>query len=196
MHTHGEAFLGLVSGVKRWLVYPPASGPSPALQKDWNPFLPTNNWLKRLASESDDGNGASVECVQRAGEVVYVPAGWAHSTFNLPSPAPTSPPSMLTPPQLDVVVGVGRQNTWLADDREAFSRRVLRQNPTDYDALKGVATSIFHRIFSLPSSTTGPSFRDAATPEDEAVALDEAVACLRWDVAHLHLRVCVFAPWE
>lgn len=43
-------------------------------------------------------------------------------------------------------IGVGEQRVWLADDREAFCRAVLRKRPKNYDCLKGLAIALQSKL--------------------------------------------------
>jgi Tfp pilus assembly protein PilF len=84
MHTHGDAWLALVHGLKLWFVYPP-EGP------------PSNETYARLvlppASRYFGGEDPLLSglpeaerplvCVQHPGETVYLPALWWHATANL-----------------------------------------------------------------------------------------------------------------
>lgn len=145
-----------------------------------------HTWLDRLDSLSAHGDTSPLVCIQHPGEVVFVPAGWAHSTYNVEGPRGsedymTEGPCAgrgSTQMQRSVVIGIGMQNTWLAVEREQFSRDVLLHHPADYDALKGLATSIFHKAFSKDPGTSTAA-RHGYTPAELNAALDEAVACLK-----------------
>jgi hypothetical protein len=97
-HTHGRSWLALVHGVKEWWIYPPGAMP-PAVAGAMMPLHPARVWvpvmsselLARDASEAHDTGGTTANasaaalwhCVQRAGDALYLPAGWAHATQNL-----------------------------------------------------------------------------------------------------------------
>ena len=61
-HRHGAAWLALLGGEKRWRLRPPSARGA------------------RAPREDDDDQGA-LEAVQRAGDVLWVPAGWWHRTL-------------------------------------------------------------------------------------------------------------------
>ncbi|XP_063437147.1 bifunctional arginine demethylase and lysyl-hydroxylase psr-1-like isoform X1 [Mytilus trossulus] len=77
-HKHADAWNGVIYGEKRWFLYPvnhtPPGGVYPGFtQIEWfekvYPFLP----------ESEK----PIECVQKAGEILYLPEGTYHGTINM-----------------------------------------------------------------------------------------------------------------
>jgi hypothetical protein len=121
-HSHGETWIAVVHGMKRWLIYPPAySLPQNLLPK--NPLERVYDWyvdnyndlqkfppihLDEIQSITFDRNVESLEevmknnhsilpndsnhnftkfkpleCVQQAGDVFFLPAGWNHMTMNI-----------------------------------------------------------------------------------------------------------------
>lgn len=76
MHLHQDALNGLAAGAKRWFLSPPnasAFGTRPALE-----------WFREEYPALLSGRaGAEVlECMQWAGDAVYVPKGWGHTVLN------------------------------------------------------------------------------------------------------------------
>lgn len=73
-HVHADAINGVVSGRKKWYVYTPARTvySRKTIQAWVDEDLP-------LLSEDE----RPLECVQRAGDVVYVPLDWGHAVLNL-----------------------------------------------------------------------------------------------------------------
>ena len=99
-HSHGETWLGLVYGMKRWFVYPPGASPPISIERTQNPLRTVYDWfheiypqLQTLDQPPVNGDipvkqGVSegyrpLECVQRAGDIMYVPSGWNHLTMNI-----------------------------------------------------------------------------------------------------------------
>lgn len=98
---HGELWLGLVYGMKRWFIYPPGASPPPSTERTYNPLHPVLDWftstyprLKGLSQPPVNGDmpvpqGAGhqgyrpLECVQMPGDIMYVPALWDHCTINI-----------------------------------------------------------------------------------------------------------------
>ena len=105
-HTHGASWLGLVYGAKEWWIFAPAALPD-AVAAAMMPLHAAPAWappLTDLLAASAPGGGAW-HCVQREGEALYVPAGFAHATRNF-SPS----------------IGVGGQAIWSAEERRAAGR--------------------------------------------------------------------------
>jgi len=71
LHFHGMVFAGLVHGRKRWALLPPA--------KAYFSLLPGPDWL----DSSDAALPWVRHCVQRAGDIMFVPRNWGHATVNL-----------------------------------------------------------------------------------------------------------------
>jgi hypothetical protein len=144
-HEHGETWLALVHGEKRWFVYPPGySLPSYALPK--NPLEPVYQWLVDMYESLEDldtpplvkgimgGNFRReeedyrpLECVQQPGDVIFLPRGWSHMTMNVGE-----------------AIGIGGQAALPAIDRTKMARRTLQQHPTNFEALKASALGMAH----------------------------------------------------
>ena len=100
-HHHGDTWLGLVYGMKRWFIYPPGASPPASIERTYNPLYPVLDWftstyplLKGLNQPPVNGDipvpqeaghkgYRPLECVQMPGDIMYVPASWAHSTINI-----------------------------------------------------------------------------------------------------------------
>jgi len=73
MHTHMHAFNALFTGVKRWWLAPPGSA-------FWS-FEPMANWPASKMCKELLELGLISEVTQQAGDLMFVPPGWAHSTL-------------------------------------------------------------------------------------------------------------------
>ena len=88
-HHHGDAWITLLAGRKRWFVFPRAAlevlyNESDELGTD---FYVNNGddvfvWVREKLRRMPPAH-RPFTFVQRAGEAVYVPAGWTHATINL-----------------------------------------------------------------------------------------------------------------
>ena len=74
-HTHGAAWNALAHGLKLWFLFPPSSG--------YYVSKPIVDWLQDDYARVVGEGRAPLLAVQRAGEVVHVPQGWAHAVLNL-----------------------------------------------------------------------------------------------------------------
>jgi hypothetical protein len=98
LHYHNDAFNVLVHGEKRWVLLPP----SRTVRSNWHP----THWVGKEArlgekhpagrawSWEHNGSTASMDsgsmqetwplkCVQKAGDLLYVPLHWGHATLNV-----------------------------------------------------------------------------------------------------------------
>ena len=91
LHEHSNAWNGLVFGRKRWVLLPPFEHVGPTA-------LPVTDWLQLWYPRQRD---RAFECVQEAGELLYVPSGYMHAVLNLQ-------------PSVGVAVEVGRDTGLLA----------------------------------------------------------------------------------
>lgn len=87
-HRHNAAWNAVVFGSKRWLLYDAVRFANnntrlKRMTRDVNnPIqLTTPEWIRRLYNvdeRMDEIRNYGHDCVQRAGELLYVPKGWAH----------------------------------------------------------------------------------------------------------------------
>jgi len=80
-HKHGMTWQGLAVGRKAWYVMPPGSM-SEKLHDETGPFMFPMRSYHGLMVDRDVGQ-RPLYCVQRPGEVVFVPDSWWHATMNL-----------------------------------------------------------------------------------------------------------------
>lgn len=77
-HKHADAWNGVIYGQKRWFLYPTTHTPPGGVY----PGFTQIEWYNKIypsLSEED----APMECVQEAGEILYLPEGTYHGTINL-----------------------------------------------------------------------------------------------------------------
>ena len=74
------AWNATIHGSKKWVLYPPSSPPPLTPGDDHQQSLP--DWFRD--HYDDDGHAEHrMECITRAGEILYVPRGWWHCVVNL-----------------------------------------------------------------------------------------------------------------
>ena len=80
-HFHGTAFAETLVGRKRWWLYPPHRHPG----NDWSsgPAGWYQHFLNQTGTERSDMEADLFQCTLQPGQVLYVPAGWWHSTMNV-----------------------------------------------------------------------------------------------------------------
>ncbi|PXF49760.1 JmjC domain-containing protein 8 [Gracilariopsis chorda] len=73
-HVHADALNAAVSGSKQWYVYTPA--------RTIYSRRPIKTWVENDLPALEE-HDKPLECLQRAGDVVYVPLDWGHAVLNL-----------------------------------------------------------------------------------------------------------------
>eukprot|EP00435_Cladocopium_sp_Y103_P033078 s1240_g8.t1 len=71
LHQHFMSWLGLLAGAKRWLVFPPR------LSTELEDFAHLHQPQEELAKLP-----GAMSCVQQEGDVVILPGGWWHATYD------------------------------------------------------------------------------------------------------------------
>ncbi|XP_070559807.1 uncharacterized protein [Ptychodera flava] len=77
-HKHADAWNGVVFGRKRWFLYPPDKTPPGGV---W-PGYSSLDWFKNVYPLLDEDD-KPLECVQEAGEILYIPESFYHGTLNI-----------------------------------------------------------------------------------------------------------------
>lgn len=49
---HGEAWLGLVNGQKKWFLYPPGYHLPRNIQRSWRPYTGTSHWISHVLEDA------------------------------------------------------------------------------------------------------------------------------------------------
>ena len=81
-HQHKAAFNEVLLGAKRWSFYPPRIFTAVADEFGFDPKRPHVDWLSRVYPKLPTTH-RPLECVQRPGDVVFVPKDWFHATANV-----------------------------------------------------------------------------------------------------------------
>ncbi|CAM9697162.1 unnamed protein product [Ascophyllum nodosum] len=133
-HNHGETWLGVVYGSKRWALYPPSvSRPYAAEAKaEWHPLEGSLEWLTEvLPALKSAGEVPPLECMQNAGDLIYVPSNWRHMTLNIGE-----------------TIGVGGQAAYNSEMRLRDSLELMSTRPRDPELLHSVGLGLAHRGIS------------------------------------------------
>lgn len=77
-HRHAAAFQAIFHGWKRWLFYGPDQSPPGGIHGGW----PIFDWLREVYP-SLKGESMPRECIQKPGDLMYIPEAWYHATINL-----------------------------------------------------------------------------------------------------------------
>ena len=81
-HIHGQAYLTLLWGAKQWGLAPPGMMTA-AVRGDW--MVPPGRWHQDVwpGIEDAEAKAMTAPCVQIAGETLYIPGMWSHTTRNV-----------------------------------------------------------------------------------------------------------------
>lgn len=84
-HFHRHVLNALVYGVKKWFLWPPSEALFDFRHvQDWYTDYSSSRAVGGEGERERErvGGGGVVECVQRPGDVVYVPENWGHAVIN------------------------------------------------------------------------------------------------------------------
>lgn len=73
-HIHADAVNAVVAGSKRWFVYTP--------KRTLYSRTPVQEWIDNDYTKLEEAD-KPLECIQEAGDVVYIPLDWGHAVVNL-----------------------------------------------------------------------------------------------------------------
>ncbi|XP_050411586.1 uncharacterized protein LOC126826653 isoform X1 [Patella vulgata] len=77
-HKHAEGWNAVIFGQKRWFLYPKEKTPPGGMYPGYSQL----DWFHEVYPKLDESN-KPVECIQRAGDMLYLPESMYHSTINL-----------------------------------------------------------------------------------------------------------------
>ena len=147
-HTHGDGWLAVVAGRKRWFMWAHEDMPSEVAHA-FNPLnTTTHDWARAPGPGGYRALRAARpealrECVQESGDIMYVPEGWYHATLNVGE-----------------TLAVGGQEQWPKERRLAAARAAFERGGgaarAGLEAHKrlGIAQ---HQAPELARSAEGPS---------------------------------------
>ncbi|KAK3101813.1 hypothetical protein FSP39_006556 [Pinctada imbricata] len=134
-HKHADAWNGVIYGQKRWFLYPsshtPPGGVYPGFtQIEWYDIVYPN-----LAEDDQP-----MECIQQAGEILYLPEGTYHGTINLGD---------------TVAIGIQKKDATIETEKLFYDElQVERQYRDNRVTLLQKKVEIYERLLELlPEST-------------------------------------------
>ena len=85
-HAHYAAYNELLVGAKRWAIYSPQAYARVAAAHNFAAEVTHashQQWLARTLPRIAKAADRPLQCVQRPGDVIFVPAGWSHATLTM-----------------------------------------------------------------------------------------------------------------
>lgn len=142
-HIHGETWIAVIHGRKRWFVYPPGISPPRELERQFNPLQSVWDWYNSIypslttypkpsmntqySQSAEEVGYRPLECIQDTGDIVFLPVGWSHLTINIGE-----------------TIGIGGQAALPAVERYDFARDVLSRSPMSFESSKAASISLAH----------------------------------------------------
>jgi hypothetical protein len=133
-----SAWNGLISGLKLWIMYPPDC-PPPAVfpskdEAEVTTPVTVTEWMLRFYKEVKKGPVKPIECLQRPGDLIFIPNGWWHQVLNIEECIAVTQNVVCDANLLNVVKFLKakkRPDVWLA-----FSAAVKEQHPGKLEAIE------------------------------------------------------------
>lgn len=134
-HNHGKTWIAVVHGSKYWFIYPPGTGPPRSVDLLFSPTHSTLDWLQgsypkilqqtqaKAPTGGAEGRYAGyrpLECLQRAGDVMFLPSMWTHATLNIGD-----------------TIAIGGQQYLEEQERLRIALDSFRGSESSYESLKG-----------------------------------------------------------
>lgn len=145
-HSHSEAWLGLVGGEKLWLIAKPDA--LPAAEHGTGSAKTTWRWIMDGGFDRVPAGSVKI-CVQRRGEIIYLPRWYMHATINFGD-----------------AVGMGMQSDTLMEFTLNHSLPALKAKAAAAPAYRQMYQAVVTRIkedMPLAESDTDASLADAST---------------------------------
>eukprot|EP00117_Sycon_ciliatum_P001087 scpid67535/ scgid6900/ JmjC domain-containing protein 8; Jumonji domain-containing protein 8 len=144
-HRHADAWNGVVFGLKRWFIYPPELTPPGGV---W-PGFSQLGWL-RLVYPNLTEDKLPMECVQRPGEVLYLPESFYHGTLNIGDTVAIGVQSVEAQTEyeglgyalneFEKAAGSDKQSIW--NERVKVYQTLLKQTPTNSQLLLALGETL------------------------------------------------------
>lgn len=99
-HAHGKTWITVIHGKKLWFFYPPGITPANPSSIKWMSMFPVYFWVKNIlptllsfpkldiinlpmTSDKISKPYQPIVCLQKEGDLLYLPDGWNHLTINV-----------------------------------------------------------------------------------------------------------------
>lgn len=138
-HNHGKTWLAVIKGSKYWFLYPPGYGPPREADLVFNALNSSFDWYSKVHSLAlafaediaplepniESGRSSSkgyrpLECLQQAGDVMFLPSMWSHMTLNVGQ-----------------TIAIGGQQYLTEQERFDTALKAFRNNASSYETFKG-----------------------------------------------------------
>ncbi|KAJ8301623.1 hypothetical protein KUTeg_020610 [Tegillarca granosa] len=135
-HKHADAWNGVIYGQKRWFLYPVQQTPPGGVY----PGYTQNEWFDQVYPHLNETT-KPIECVQEAGEILYLPEGMYHGTVNLGD---------------TVAIGIQKKLAQTKEEQLFYEdldvmRKIGRSDPSsdEYKSLKNRRKEIYLNLLEL-----------------------------------------------
>ena len=169
-HAHADSVVALLFGAKRWFLFPPGAKPRPR----WRDPRGMETWVwqhsrgegEPAAAGTESGN-EMLECIQRPGEILYVPEGWYHATLNYGETLAVAQQARVGRSEWYRLRLLGTQlaNAKNFADALEVMEATLQKYPEQAEAYAALATLLLDMLEPAPGSGVPPFAGDPSTTE-------------------------------
>jgi|EP01044_Picomonas_judraskeda_P010727 tetratricopeptide (TPR) repeat protein len=169
-HAHADSVVALLFGAKRWFLFPPDATPRPR----WRDPRGMETWAWQHsrgegepAAAGTESGSEMLECIQRPGEILYVPEGWYHATLNYGETLAVAQQARVGRSEWYRLRLLGTQlaNAKAFADASEVMEATLRRYPEQAEAYAALATLLLDMLEPGPGSGVPPFAGDPATTE-------------------------------
>eukprot|EP01043_Picozoa_sp_COSAG02_P066047 COSAG02_NODE_10153_length_2007_cov_53.860063_1_plen_498_part_10 len=169
-HAHADSVVALLFGAKRWFLYPPGTTPRPR----WRDPRGMQSWVWQHsrgegepAAVGTESGSEMLECVQRPGEVLYVPEGWHHATLNYGETLAVAQQARIGRSEWYRLRLLGTQlaNAKAYADASEVMEATLQKYPEQAEAHAALATLLLDMLEPTPGTGVPPFAGDPTTTE-------------------------------
>ncbi len=169
-HAHADSVVALLFGAKRWFLFPPGATPRPR----WRDPRGMETWAWQHsrgegepAAAGTESGSKMLECVQRPGELLYVPEGWHHATLNYGETLAVAQQARIGRSEWYRLRLLGTQlaTAKAYADASEVMEATLQKYPEQAEAHAALATLLLDMLEPAPGSGVPPFAGDPVTTE-------------------------------